>query len=94
MGQLVEMKLQAELVEVCQRDFAERLNEIELDKELLCLSRLGFPDSLFEGKEPVGYKPFERYRTIVQDPRRRPRLSQLFCDLAFQSPPGFRLRHR
>ncbi len=46
-SQLVEVQLQAELVEVDQRDFAKRFDEVELDEELLGLGRLRFPDGFF-----------------------------------------------
>lgn len=47
-GQLVEMKLQAELIEVGQRNVSERLDEIALNENRLRLGCLLFPGSLFQ----------------------------------------------
>lgn len=49
-GQLVEMKLQTELVKGGQRDLSEGIDEVALNENRLRLSCLLFPGSSFNGK--------------------------------------------
>jgi hypothetical protein len=62
--------LQAELVEVDQRNLTERFDQIELDKDLLGLSRFFFPNGFFERQESVRDKPCEVNGPIIHDSSR------------------------
>jgi hypothetical protein len=78
------MNLQAELVEVRERDLAEIVDEITLNKELLGFGRFLFPGGLFQREKPVPDEPLKRHRTIVHDLAWGTSLPDLFCDFALQ----------
>ena len=87
------MKLQAELVEVDQRDFADWLDDIKLDEELLGFGCLFLPDGFLERNEPIVDKPSKRHGAIIHDSGWGARLPQLLCDLTLQRFASFGLRH-
>jgi hypothetical protein len=87
------MKLQAELVEVDQRNVTKNIGEVTLDKEFLDLRCLLFPDSFLQWDKTIVDKPGKRHRAVVHDPVRGAGLTDLFCDFTLRCFPSFAFRH-
>src|ERR1700728_976541 len=87
------MKLQAELVEVDQRNLTERVDKIKLNDNRLRLRCLFFPDSFFQRKKAILDEPGEGDGAIVHDSGRGTWLPYLFCDLTLQRFTGFEFGH-
>jgi hypothetical protein len=66
------VQLQAELVEVDQRNLAQRFDDIQPDEDLLGVAGFFLPNGFFERNEPLVDEPSQGDRSIIGDARRSP----------------------
>ena len=93
LGQLVEVSLKRELVEVFQPHIPELVNEVSLDDVLLYFGSFIAPVRLFERQVAVQYEPSEGDSSIDHGLVTVEWLFTQLGDLAFQLFSGLRFRH-